>query len=420
VGKCFTKAGDYGRDIIATGPYMVRGEDKIDTSSCGSIKPEEGFDPTKELTIVRNPSYDPSTDSPTDRENNIDGVDIKIDTNTSDIFDKIAAGSLDGSWASIPPPEVLQNYLTDPNLKPNLHSDPGDRTWYITMNFLTPPFDDIHVRKAVNLVTDKAALLTAIGGPTYGQIATHIMPPTVLDFKGENYDPYATPNEAGDLNAAKQEMSKSKYDKNHDGSCSESPECQNVLFVNRNSDPFPKYGPIVTANLASIGIHLKERELDTGTAYTTIQTVKNLVPIAINAGWGKDYADPSTFAVLFDSSGISCEGQVNYSEVGMTASQAKECGANVEAAYNALSSPPISVDSEIAKCGPLTGSARQDCWIAFDKDLMENVVPWVPYRWGNAITVVGSTVSKYVFDQFSGAISWCNISVNNNVNPETI
>ena len=419
VAKCFTKAGDYGRDVIATGPYMIKGEDKLNTSSCSTIKPISGFDPTKFMTIVRNPAYDPSTDSPTDRENNVDGVNIVIDTNTSDIFDKIAAGELDGSWASVPPPEVLQNYLTDPNLKPNLHADPGDRTWYITMNVLAPPFDDVHVRRAVNYVINKAALLQAIGGPTYGTIATHIMPPTVLDFGGENYDPYASANESGDLAKAKQEMSQSKYDKNHDGKC-DSSVCNNVLFVNRNIEPFTKYTPIIQSNLASLGINVKVRELDTSTAYTTIQTVKNLVPIAANAGWGKDYADPSTFAVLFDSSGISCEGQINYSEIGMDAKTAKSCGSNVLAAYNAAKAEVPNADSEISKCNALSGDQRTACWVQFDKDLMEKIVPWVPYRWANAITVTGSSVSKYEFDQFAGAISFCNIAVNNKLNPNNL
>jgi peptide/nickel transport system substrate-binding protein len=34
VGKCFTKAGDYGRFVISSGPYMIKGEDALDTSSC--------------------------------------------------------------------------------------------------------------------------------------------------------------------------------------------------------------------------------------------------------------------------------------------------------------------------------------------------------------------------------------------------
>jgi hypothetical protein len=44
---------------------------------------------------------------------------------------------------------------------------------------------------------------------------------------------------------------------------------------------------------------------------------------------------------------------------------------------------------------------------------MENVVPWVPYLFANAITVVNKSVTKYEFDQFSGTISLCHIAVNN-------
>src|SRR2546423_12753272 len=91
--------------------------------------------------------------------------------------------------------------------------------------------------------------------------------------------------------------------------------------------------PIFTADLAKMGITLKARELDTSTAYTTVGTVDKLIPIGANAGWGKDYADPSTFAVLFQSSGINCSGGINYSNIGMSAAQAKECG--VTDAWNA-------------------------------------------------------------------------------------
>ncbi|MFN2544744.1 MAG: ABC transporter substrate-binding protein [Actinomycetota bacterium] len=424
VGKCFTKAGDYGRDVVSSGPYMIRGADKIDISSCGAIKPMSGFDPTKRLIVVRNPNYndgkpgaDPS-DDPAVRENNVDGISITINTNTNDIFDKVSAGELDGTWASIPPTEILQNYLTDPNLKDKLHADPGDRTWYITMNTLVPPFDDIHVRKAVNYALDKAAMLQAVGGPTFGEIATHIMPPSVLDFGGETYDPYQSPNEAGDIKAAQNEMSQSKYDKNHDGKCDD-PVCQNLLFVNRNYDPWTKYTPIIQNNLSALGITVKPRELDTGTAYTTIQTVKNLVPIAANAGWGKDYADPFTFAdLLFGSGGILCTGQVNYSEAGMTQDQAKECG--VESQWNATHPDQWSTDADIDHCEGLADQERTDCWVQYDKKMMEEVVPWVPYRWATNITVVGDSVTKYEFDQFAGAISWCHIAVDNNVDPNTI
>jgi len=67
VGKCFTKAGDYGRFVISSGPYMIKGADQLDASSCQSLKPISGFDPSKKLIMVRNPSYDQASDNLTFR-----------------------------------------------------------------------------------------------------------------------------------------------------------------------------------------------------------------------------------------------------------------------------------------------------------------------------------------------------------------
>jgi len=413
VGKCFTKAGDYGRFVISSGPYMIKGEDALDTSSCTAMKPLSGFDPDKFMVFVRNPNYDASTDSPDVRSNNVDGVVITIDTNTDDIFNRIQSGELDGSWASLPPKTLEQQYLTNPDLRDNFHINSGDRTWYITMNLLVPPFDDIHVRKAVNYIIDKSALQKAWGGPIHGQIATHILPPTVLPSFPSDYNPYPSPNHGGDLNAAKNEMKQPKYDHNHDGVCDD-PVCKNVLFINRTTPPHVNMTPTIQQDLSEIGIDVKVRELDTGTAYTTIQTVKNLVPIAANAGWGKDYADPGTFAVLFDSSGINCEGQINYSEVGMTEKQAADCGVTSNYQKALASNPNMdSVDANFDQCNKLSGTDRTNCWVDFDKSLMENVVPWVPYLWATALTVTAKSVTHYEYDQFAGMISLCHIAVDN-------
>jgi len=413
VAGCFTNAGDYGRDVISSGPYMILGSDQVDASSCDTIKPIAGYDPTKFMKIVRNPDYAASTDSPDVRANYLDGVDIEIDTNTDDIFNKIQAGSLDGSWASTPSAPVEQQYLTDPALKSRFKVNTGDRTWYIFMNLLVPPFDDIHVRKAVNYIIDKAALQKVWGGPPHGAIATHIMPPTVLGGFPSDYDPYASSGNAGDEAKAKAEMKlATKYDTNGDGVC-DADVCKNVLMINRSSPPQVDMTPVITTDLAKIGIEIKARELDTSTAYTTTQTVNKLIPIGANAGWGKDYADPSTFAVLFHSSGIGCNSSINYSNVGMTAAQAKECGVTSE--WQAAGGTGLlSVDSEIDACNKEAGDARTQCWIKLDQDLMENVVPWVPYLWANVFTVLGKSVTNFEFDQFSGTLSWCHIAVDNN------
>src|SRR5205823_6387372 len=225
----------------------------------------------------------------------------------------------------------------------------------IKMNLLTPPFDDINVRKAVNLVINKAALQKAWGGPIAGRIATHILPPSVLAFPS-TYDPYPSTGFRGDLEAAKSEMRQSKYDADGDGLC-DLAACEDVLFLNRSIPPFTTLTPTIESNLASIGIKTRLRELDTSSAYSTLQTVKNLIPISAIAGWAKDFADPSTFGVQFISEGINCEGQVNYSEIGMTREKALECGVGPE--WQAAGGTALpSVDDRFAQCTRLTGRDR--------------------------------------------------------------
>jgi ABC-type transport system substrate-binding protein len=178
VAKCFTKAGDYGRYVISSGPYMIQGSEKLDISSCKAMKPISGFDPSKEMILTRNPNYDQATDDL--RSNYVDGMDITINTNVDDIFNKVQAGQLDSSIVEPPPKPVLQQYVTDPAKKPYLHSNSSDATSYIFLNVTTPPFDDINVRKAANWIMDKAAIQQAYGGTTLGDVATHIWPPIVL------------------------------------------------------------------------------------------------------------------------------------------------------------------------------------------------------------------------------------------------
>ncbi len=416
VAKCFTKAGDYGRYVISSGPYMLKGSEKLDTSSCDAMRPISGFDPTKKMTLVRNPNYDQSTDNL--RTNNVDGIQITIDTNINDIFNKVQSGALDGSFTNQPPKPILQQYLTQPAKKNLIHFDSGDRTWYITMNWTTPPFDDIHVRKAANLIMDKAAMLQAWGGPSFGQIATHIMPPIVLNNQlTSSYDPYATPGFHGDLAKAQAEMKQSKYDTKKTGMC-DAPACKNLVLLNRNVTPWVDLEPVVVSSLGKIGIQVKPRELATSAAYTTIQTVKNMIPIGLNTGWGKDYADPYTFAApLFAGTSIIANGNVNNALVGLTPSKAAEVGAKMPSGATIP-----NVDSNIDACEKIqaTDPARTTCWANFDKTVMETAVPWVPYLWANNASINNPSLTHYEFDQFSGYLSMTEIAVNNKINATTL
>ena len=414
VAKCFKKAGDYGRYVISSGPYMIQGSDKLDISSCDTMKPISGFDPSRRITLVRNPNYDQATDNL--RSNYVDGITMSVNTNVDDIFSRIEAGSLDSSVSDQPPKPVLQRYLTDQAKKPHLHSNSGDRTWYITMNWATPPFDDIHVRKAANFIMDKQGILQAWGGTTFGQIATHLIPPIVLSDKlRADYNPYASQGNRGDEAKAKEEMRQSKYDSNKDGVC-DAKECSNLVMINRNVTPWTDAEAVVVSSLEKIGIKVKPRELASSAAYTTIQTVKNKIPIALNAGWGKDYADPYTFVgPLFDSRAIIATGNTNYALLGLKPEQARELGIEYP---EGVTIP--NFDADIDRCQDIPNTEadqRNQCYADLDRKIMEQGVPWIPYLWANNITVTGPSVTRFEFDQFSGYLSVTQIAVNNKETP---
>jgi peptide/nickel transport system substrate-binding protein len=401
--SCHTKAGDYGRFLIASGPYMIQGSDQLDVSSCDAQKPISGFDPTKKLYLVRNPNYDQATD--TLRKNWVDGVKIDINTNLDDIFNKVETGALDANFTDDAPPTVLQKYATNANLKNQLHSNGGDRTWYITMNWATPPFDDLHVRKAASYVMDKQGLLRAWGGTIAGDIATHIMPPIVLANKlGADYNPYPF-----DEAKAKEEMKQSKYDTDKDGVC-DAKACSNLVMINRNVAPWTGMEPVVVSSLEKIGIKVKPRELAASAAYTTAQTVKNMIPIALNVGWGKDYPDPYSFAgVLFSTEAIIPTGNTNYPLVSLTPEKAAELGIDYP---SGVQIPNVTAD--IDACQQLTDfDQRTTCFADLDKKLMEEAVAWIPYLWNKVVVITNPSVTKYEFDQFSTELSFTQIAVSN-------
>ena len=393
VGKCFEgKPGDYGRDVISSGPYMLQGADKVSIASCSALKPMSGYDGANgnHIILVRNPNYDQSTDQ--FRKNYIDTFKFVVNSNADDIFAKVQSGAYQDEVSS-PAPKTIRLYATNPALKPRMIPNVGDRTNYFTMNLTQPPFDDVHVRKAMNWIMDKSALQKAWGGPIPGSIAGHIVPPVLYNNGLAEYDPYATPDNAGDLAKAQAEMKQSKYDPGKTGKCTAS-ACKGTLMIADTRGVDTRMIPIIQEDAAKIGIKFTVRSING--AYTTIQTPSKNVPFSERPSWGKDYADPYTFfAELFDSGAIIKSGNTNYSLVGLTPEIAKTVGATGN-----IDNVP-SVDSAIAVCSAKLPQDRTNCWEGIDKRLMETVVPWVPYLWPNNVFIIGPNVTNWNYDQFT-------------------
>ena len=383
---------DYGRFLVATGPYMFLGSENLDFSvPADEQTPVAGYEPSQSIQLVRNPSYDPATDGL--RPAYADAINVSIGGDNNDLYNKVQAGELDWVVDGIVPPQVLRQYSTDPTLQPLLHINPSDAVRYVSFNLAVPPFDDIHVRKAWNLALDKAGMRTLRGGESVGEIAGHIMVNSLEDNLLIDYDPYATPNSAGDIAAAQEEMKQSKYDTNGDGVC-DAPECSGILAVTDEADPYPDQAALIQNTMTDLGLTFDVKSFERTTMYAKCNDPSAQVAICLAPAWGKDFPDGYTFAdPLFGSAAIfpSC---CNYSLVGASSDLLKENGYSVTTVD--------SVDDQIATANQQTGDARFQAWADLDTTLMEQVVPWAPYIFDNSVDVTSSRINNYSFDQFAG------------------
>jgi len=382
----------------------VEGSELLDPSSCATLEPHPGWDEAAaQLRLVRNPDYVPASDSPDHRANLVDGFRFTRFPEDTDLFALLENGELEGRIGFIPP-AVIDRYQGDPALEDRLHIFPGAILSYIAMRLTQPPFDDVHVRRAVNLLLDREAIIAAFGGSDRAQLATHAIPPLLTGghpTAGE-YAPYGT---GGNLAAARAEMALSRYDSNGDGRCDGS-VCNHVRHIARDdAPPIRMVGELVDTMLADIGIHLDTEFITGGAAFEVAADVTNDVALMSFPSWLSDYPDVAGLIVpLVHSSTI--EFGINYSLVGLTEAQAMALGVP----GNVTGVP--SLDADIAACSELVDpDERFACWRDLDVTLSEDVVPWVPWAWRNSVDLVGAAVTAYEFDEASGGTAFSKVAV---------
>jgi hypothetical protein len=84
--------------------------------------------------------------------------------------------------------------------------------------------------------------------------------------------------------------------------------------------------------------------------------------------------------------------------MGATAEQVKKWG-------YPITGGTAGADTQLNQCISVLGDARQSCYEGVDKYLMEQVVPWVPYRFANQVTLTSKRVLNFYTDASSGWIS---------------
>ena len=385
---------NFGRFQVGTGPYMFEGTDQLDFSADPKDQdPVSGYAVGQNFVLVRNPSYDPDTDDL--REGYVDRVEVTIGGSSNDLALKVDAAEIDMVYDGVPPAQQVQRYTSDPELQDQIHSDPSDAVRYIEMNLALPPFDDIHVRKAMNLVLDKAGFRQLRGGPLFGELAGHVMVNSLEGNQLQSYDPYPTPNGRGDLEAAKAEMAQSRYDTDGDGVCDD-PSCKDILTIIDEADPYPDQTALLQQSVEPLGMTLDSKAFERTTMYSKCEDPNSHWQLCPSVSWGKDYPDGYTFGPpLFSQAAIGPESCCNDPMVGITSEMLSERG------YSGDEQVP-SAEDQINRCIPLSGDERLKCWADLDTYLMEDVVPWVPYLFDNNVVVTSTRIVAWSFDQFAG------------------
>ena len=398
----------YGRFLVASGPYMIEGSNALDFS-LGSERqpPASGFRPGRSLTLVRNPSWTRIADPL--RPAYVDRIEITIGVSDDDAADLIDGGRADVILRGSPPPQVMpwlvDKIRADPRLG-RVEVNSRDFLRAITMNVAVPPFDDVHVRRAVNYIIDKRALIEAHGGDLTGRVLTHYVPDSLENDALSAYDPYATPDEKGSLELARQELRLSRYDPEGIGSCG-APECKHVLSLTipggaslfpRLFGGFPRLGALIAGDRSRIGITLDVQSPQD--SFGQLDDPATHTPLRLTVGLGPNFASASsTFPADFGSAAI---GTTNSSLVGATPEQLRTW------AYSVSSVP--SLDARIHEC--MQGGLRESrCWTALDLYLMEKIVAVAPYTSETVIDVVPTRVVNYAFDQSNDEIALDQLAV---------
>jgi peptide/nickel transport system substrate-binding protein len=358
----------YGQHQVFTGPYMIQG------AGSGTV-PKSGYQPAKLLVLVRNPSWDKSTDF---KPAYFDKIIIKNGSDVTVAARQVLSGTnMISGDSAVPPPAILKQLLTTKKSQAVTQPSGGNR--YIALNVTVKPFDNPNVRKAVAAVLNRNALRQTRGGPAVGTVATHFIPPQMPGFDqaggdaGPGYDFYKNPD--GDVALAKSYMKKAGYSS---GMYTGGP----ILAVADNASPAKQTAEAIQQQLKAIGMNLNLKEVPHATMLSKFCEVpKAKVAMCPNLGWGKDFFDSqSMIDPVFNGKNIVPTGNTNMAQAN-------------DPTFNRRISSAVSITD---------ANKRAQVYGQLDKDLTGQVY-YVTWLWDNNVSY-GSKNMTVVQNKFnSGA-----------------
>jgi peptide/nickel transport system substrate-binding protein len=269
--------------------------------------------PDKSYTFKRIPDYSSANDPV--RNAYVDEIDVDMTVGSDDAeFQQIQAGTADLSLDVTAPPLPVIAQLARTN-DPTLRVSEEGRNDYLVLNLKQGQFaantpcsqalQKPQVRQAFAYAVDKAHAVQVLGGSTVAKPTGQVMTSSIVGYSP--FDPYSTPNSAGDPDKAKQLLAQAGY-----------PNGLTCNYLYRQVSKGADLAQAVQQDVARAGIQLKLNQVPDKDYYSKHLQLPNVNDWDVAfPGWSPDWQGNAgrTFFVPLVAGGTlnPCQsGTVNY------------------------------------------------------------------------------------------------------------
>ncbi len=259
-----TPNADTGQNPLpATGPYMIK-----------------SYTPNQQMILVRNPHFRQWSRA-AQPQGYPSQIIMKIGVADEDAVTQVENGQADWMY-DVPPADRLNEIAT--RYARQVHIEPSPQVFYMALDTLIPPFNNLQARQALNFATDRKAVVQLFGGPRLARPVCQILPP---DFPGYQPNCPYTKNpgptwSAPDMTRARQLIAQSgtKGDK--------------VVVIGSPTPPAPAIDQYFVSLLSQLGYRASLKTLSSTVQYPYVQNSANRAQID-ESYWDPDYPAAADF-----------------------------------------------------------------------------------------------------------------------------
>lgn len=323
------------------------------------------YAPNKQIKLVRNPFFKEwSKDA--QPAGNPDTITQTFGlTNEAEVT---AVENNQADWMFDQPPADRLTELSS-KYADRVHINPLTAIYYFAFNVREAPFNNLKARQAVNLATDRNALVKIYGGPKLAVPTCQILPPNFPGYKP--YCPYTKNPGSGKWTAP--DLAKAKQLVAASGTKGAA-----VKVNTDNTDVNKAYGLYFVSLLNSLGYKATLQALSADIQYAYAQNSKNHVQFAYSS-WYQDYPAASDFLQIL----LGCDSF--HPDSNSSPNIAEFCDKKIQSNMD-----------KAGTVGITDPNAGNQIWAQVDQQVTDQA-PWVAMFNPKYIDVLSSRVKGYQF-----------------------